>query len=151
MRIILSLGPAIKSAVYYQSFTIKEGFFFFPRSWVPGSFSGLSHQPLLGSRRRFRISTLWIHKHTLKNIWCYLCLENRLILISNNQSGPRLRLISWSRSCNNTVHSFKLDFTFIAFIFRGSVSIARSVERLTAEREFAGSIPGTRPILRILK
>ena len=31
---ILSLGAAIKSTVYYQSFNIK-GFFFFPRSWVP--------------------------------------------------------------------------------------------------------------------
>ena len=35
---ILSLGAAIKSTVYYQSFNIK-GFFFFPRSWVPGRVS----------------------------------------------------------------------------------------------------------------
>ena len=29
--------------------------------------------------------------------------------------------------------------------------LAQSVERLTAEREVAGSIPGTGPILRVLK
>ena len=29
--------------------------------------------------------------------------------------------------------------------------LAQSVERLTAERELAGSIPGVRPILRVLK
>ena len=30
-------------------------------------------------------------------------------------------------------------------------ALAQSVERLTAEREVAGSIPGTGPILRVLK
>ena len=29
--------------------------------------------------------------------------------------------------------------------------LAQSVERLTAEREVAGSIPGSRPLLRVLK
>ena len=32
-----------------------------------------------------------------------------------------------------------------------SVGLVHLVERLTAEREVAGSIPGTRPILRVLK
>ena len=32
-----------------------------------------------------------------------------------------------------------------------AAGLAQSVERLTAEREVAGSIPGTRPILRVLK
>ena len=32
-----------------------------------------------------------------------------------------------------------------------AAALAQSVERLTAEREVAGSIPGTGPILRVLK
>ena len=32
-----------------------------------------------------------------------------------------------------------------------AAGLAQSVERLTAEREVAGSIPGARPILRVLK
>ena len=32
-----------------------------------------------------------------------------------------------------------------------ATGLAQSVERLTAEREVAGSIPGTGPILRVLK
>ena len=32
-----------------------------------------------------------------------------------------------------------------------SAGLAQSIERLTAEREVAGSIPGTGPILRVLK
>ena len=32
-----------------------------------------------------------------------------------------------------------------------TAALAQSVERLTAEREVAGSIPGTGPILRVLK
>ena len=32
-----------------------------------------------------------------------------------------------------------------------AAELAQSVERLTAEREVAGSIPGTGPILRVLK
>ena len=32
-----------------------------------------------------------------------------------------------------------------------AVGLAQSVERLTVEREFSGSFPGTGPILRVLK
>ena len=33
----------------------------------------------------------------------------------------------------------------------GLAGLAQSVERLTAEREVAGSIPGAGPLLRVLK
>ena len=44
----------------------------------------------------------------------------------------------------------------IAFILSGldiftAAGLAQSVERLTAEREVAGSIPGAGPILRVFK
>ena len=38
-------------------------------------------------------------------------------------------------------------FLFLLFL----AGLAQSVERLTAEREVAGSIPGDGPILRVLK
>ena len=37
------------------------------------------------------------------------------------------------------------------FLFLTAAGLAQSVERLTAEREVAGSIPGAGPILRVLK
>ena len=50
-------------------------------------------------------------------------------------------------------------FFFFFFFFTSSfffslitaVGLAQSVERLTVEREFSGSFPGTGPILRVLK
>ena len=44
----------------------------------------------------------------------------------------------------------------INLFYRGRISVtvaglAQSVERLTAEREVAGSIPGAGPLLRVLK
>ena len=36
-------------------------------------------------------------------------------------------------------------------LFLTAAVLAQSVERVTAEREVAGSIPGTGPILRVLK
>ena len=51
---ILSLGAAIKSTVYYQSFNIK-GFFFFPALLSTEQSLFLSHQPHLGGRRRFSL------------------------------------------------------------------------------------------------
>ena len=36
-------------------------------------------------------------------------------------------------------------------LFITAAGLAQSVERLTAEREVAGSIPGAGPILRVLK
>ena len=44
-------------------------------------------------------------------------------------------------------------FFHIIFFFSliTAVGLAQSVERLTVEREFSGSFPGTGPILRVLK
>ena len=46
-----------------------------------------------------------------------------------------------------------LFFFHIIFFFSliTAVGLAQSVERLTVEREFSGSFPGTGPILRVLK
>ena len=50
---------------------------------------------------------------------------------------------------------FVSSFFFFHIIFFFSlitaVGLAQSVERLTVEREFSGSFPGTGPILRVLK
>ena len=39
----------------------------------------------------------------------------------------------------------------LLLIFLTAAGLAQSVERLTAEREVVGSIPGTGPTLRVLK
>ena len=39
----------------------------------------------------------------------------------------------------------------LLLIFLTAAGLAQSVERLTAEREVVGSIPGAGPILRVLK
>ena len=39
----------------------------------------------------------------------------------------------------------------LSLILLTAAGLAQSVERLTAEREVAGSIPGAGPILRVLK
>ena len=53
------------------------------------------------------------------------------------------------------VCSFFFFFFFSHHLFFFSlitaVGLAQSVERLTVEREFSGSFPGTGPILRVLK
>ena len=51
------------------------------------------------------------------------------------------------------VCSFFFFFFHIIFFFSliTAVGLAQSVERLTVEREFSGSFPGTGPILRVLK
>ena len=41
--------------------------------------------------------------------------------------------------------------TSVRTLESGRIGLAQSVERLTAEWEVAGSIPGTGPILRVLK
>ena len=48
---------------------------------------------------------------------------------------------------------FLFFFFHIIFFFSliTAVGLAQSVERLTVEREFSGSFPGTGPILRVLK
>ena len=48
---------------------------------------------------------------------------------------------------------FFFFFFHIIFFFSliTAVGLAQSVERLTVEREFSGSFPGTGPILRVLK
>ena len=49
---------------------------------------------------------------------------------------------------------FFFFFFFHAIFFFSlitAVGLAQSVERLTVEREFSGSFPGTGPILRVLK
>ena len=48
---------------------------------------------------------------------------------------------------------FSCFFFHIIFFFSliTAVGLAQSVERLTVEREFSGSFPGTGPILRVLK
>ena len=55
---------------------------------------------------------------------------------------------------------FVVLFLFVLFFFPHhlfffslitAVGLAQSVERLTVEREFSGSFPGTGPILRVLK
>ena len=43
------------------------------------------------------------------------------------------------------------EYSFQGFRFRPDACQCQSVERLTAEREVAGSIPGVGPILRVLK
>ena len=40
---------------------------------------------------------------------------------------------------------------YIGYLYQTAAGLAQSVERLTAEREVAGSIPGAGPILRVLK
>ena len=40
---------------------------------------------------------------------------------------------------------------YFFFLFLTAAGLAQSVERLTAEREAVGSIPGAGPILRVLK
>ena len=51
------------------------------------------------------------------------------------------------------VCSFFFFFFTSSFFFSliTAVGLAQSVERLTVEREFSGSFPGTGPILRVLK
>ena len=52
------------------------------------------------------------------------------------------------------VCSFFFFFFFTSSFFFSlitAVGLAQSVERLTVEREFSGSFPGTGPILRVLK
>ena len=57
------------------------------------------------------------------------------------------------------VFVFLFLFVLFFFFFTSSfffslitaVGLAQSVERLTVEREFSGSFPGTGPILRVLK
>ena len=44
---------------------------------------------------------------------------------------------------------FSLLFSFLVFFFQPAAAIAQSVERLTGEREVAGLIPGTGPILLV--
>ena len=49
---------------------------------------------------------------------------------------------------------FCLFFSFSHHLFFSlitGVGLAQSVERLTVEREFSGSFPGTGPTLRVLK
>ena len=50
------------------------------------------------------------------------------------------------------VHGFTHDKS-VSCLFKSvsAAGLAQSVERLTAEREVAGSIPGAGPILRVLK
>ena len=45
---------------------------------------------------------------------------------------------------------YKVSFRILNFIVIGRAGLAQSVERLTAEREVAGSIPGGGPILQVL-
>ena len=56
---------------------------------------------------------------------------------------------------NKPVNKYKQGETLISFALKKELDtvagIAQSVERLTAEREVAGSIPGAGPLLRVLK
>ena len=45
---------------------------------------------------------------------------------------------------------YKVSFRILNFIVIGRAGLAQWVERLTAEREVAGSIPGGGPILKVL-
>ena len=53
------------------------------------------------------------------------------------------------------MNKYKQGETLISFALKKELDtvagIAQSVERLTAEREVAGSIPGAGPLLRVLK
>ena len=55
--------------------------------------------------------------------------------------GTRLFTRLHQARCNSDIKGKNISFS----------GLARSAERLTAEREVAGSIPGTGPILRVLK
>ena len=64
-------------------------------------------------------------------------------LVTADNSRDREKLIVF----NDTLH---LWYAFLLSLLL-LVGLAQSVERLTAEREVAGSIPGAGPILRVLK
>ena len=50
------------------------------------------------------------------------------------------------------IASVTAPIVFLSIVFRMTAAgLAQSVERLTVEREVAGSIPGAGPILRVLK
>ena len=49
------------------------------------------------------------------------------------------------------IASFALSIIHLGSCMLTAAGLAQSVERLTAEREVAGSIPGAGPILRVLK
>ena len=60
--------------------------------------------------------------------------------------------VSIGTSCNE--HDTYLQAILInnkLFIFFAAAGLAQPVVRMTAEREAAGSIPGARPILMVLK
>ena len=52
---------------------------------------------------------------------------------------------------NLLLFMFRLSHEIIRMQFLSVAGLAQSVERLTAEREVAGSIPGAGPLLRVLK
>ena len=57
--------------------------------------------------------------------------------------------IFWYLSLFTFVLFFPSYFLFLPFFFQPAAAIAQSVERLTGEREVAGLIPGTGPILLV--
>ena len=74
---------------------------------------------------------------------------------TKNQSFKEMSMLLFFCCCC-CIFVFVCSFFFFftsSFFFSliTAVGLAQSVERLTVEREFSGSFPGTGPILRVLK
>ena len=69
------------------------------------------------------------------------------ILLESNQKSNELSI---NRKCEESV-TMDERRTFMKVLGVTAAGLAQSVERLIAEREVAGSIPGAGPILRVLK
>ena len=78
-------------------------------------------------------------------------IVRRSSLITNDSSSRRImRLVPVFMLVTHNQMNFKCLPKFVQ-TNNAAAGLAQSAERLTAEREVAGSIPGTGPIRRILK
>ena len=81
----------------------------------------------------------------------FLTLSNTNLVASRHIEREKVSLPVDVRCSKTSLLKLPYDVMVAQFVFLTAAALTQSVECVTAEREVAGSIPGTGPILRVLK
>ena len=81
----------------------------------------------------------------------FLTLSNTNLVASRYIEREKVSLPVDVRCSKTSLLKLPNDVMVAQFVFLTAAALTQSVECVTAEREVAGSIPGTEPILRVLK